>query len=54
MTDWNTCPAVERVPGRVSGGLGLFGHTDSTVRALREPCRRRDDRRVRRVVSGRR
>ncbi len=19
MTDWNTCPAVERVPGRVSG-----------------------------------
>ena len=25
MTNWNTCPAVERVPGRLSGAWGFSG-----------------------------
>jgi uncharacterized protein (DUF433 family) len=35
MLDWTTCPAVERVPGKVSGGW-LFKGTRVPVRALFE------------------
>jgi uncharacterized protein (DUF433 family) len=35
MMDWNQCPAVERVPGRVSGAW-VFKHTRVPVRALFE------------------
>ena len=49
---------LERVPGRRADAgqgersLGLLGHADSAFRALREPCRGRHGRRVRRLVSG--
>ena len=33
MLNWNTCPAVERVPGKVSGDW-LFKETRVPVRAL--------------------
>ena len=32
MTDWNKCPAVESVPGKVSGNLGVQGHAVARVR----------------------
>ena len=35
MLDWNECPAVERVPGKVSGGW-LFKGTRVPVTALFE------------------
>ena len=35
MLDWNECPAVERVPGKVSGAW-LFRNTRVPVRALFE------------------
>jgi uncharacterized protein (DUF433 family) len=35
MLDWSTCPAVERVPGKVSGAW-LFKDTRVPVRALLE------------------
>ncbi len=35
MTDWNTCPAVERVPGRVSGAW-VFSGTRIPLFALYE------------------
>jgi uncharacterized protein (DUF433 family) len=35
MLDWESCPAVERVPGRV-GGAWLFKGTRIPVRALFE------------------
>ena len=35
MMDWNQCPAVERVPGRVSGAW-VFKDTRVPVRALFE------------------
>ena len=35
MLDWTTCPAVERVPGRV-GGAWVFKGTRVPVRALFE------------------
>ena len=35
MIDWNTCPGVERSPGRVSGAW-VFGGTRVPVRALFE------------------
>ena len=35
MLDWNLCPAVERVPGKV-GGVWLFKGTRVPVRALFE------------------
>ena len=35
MLDWNTCPAVERVPDRVSGAW-VFTGTRVPVRALFE------------------
>ena len=35
MLDWNQCPAVERIPGRVSGEW-LFRSTRVPVRALFE------------------
>ena len=35
MLDWTSCPAVERVPGRVSG-VWLFKGTRVPVRALFE------------------
>jgi uncharacterized protein (DUF433 family) len=35
MLDWNECPAVERVPGRVSGAW-VFRGTRVPVRALFE------------------
>ena len=35
MTDWNTCPAVERVPGRVSGAW-IFSGTRIPLFALYE------------------
>jgi uncharacterized protein (DUF433 family) len=35
MLDWNQCPAVERVPGRVSGAW-VFRGTRVPVRALFE------------------
>jgi uncharacterized protein (DUF433 family) len=35
MMDWNQCPAVERVPGRVSG-VWVFKGTRVPVRALFE------------------
>jgi uncharacterized protein (DUF433 family) len=35
MFDWNDCPAVERVPGKVSGAW-LFKGTRIPVRALFE------------------
>jgi uncharacterized protein (DUF433 family) len=35
MLDWNQCPAVERIPGKVSGE-GLFKGTRVPVRALFE------------------
>ena len=35
MLDWNNCPAVERVPGKVSGAW-LFKGTRVPVRALFE------------------
>ena len=35
MTDWESCPAVERVPGRVSG-VPLFSGTRVPVSALFE------------------
>ena len=35
MLDWNQCPAVERVPGKV-GGAWLFKGTRVPVRALFE------------------
>ena len=35
MLDWNDCPAVERVPGKVSGAW-LFRNTRVPVRALFE------------------
>ena len=35
MTDWNTCPAVERIPGRVSGAW-VFSGTRIPLFALYE------------------
>ena len=35
MIDWSQCPAVERVPGKVSGGW-LFKDTRVPVKALFE------------------
>ena len=35
MTNWNTCPAVERVPGRVSGAW-VFSGTRVPLFALYE------------------
>ncbi len=35
MTNWNTCPAVERVPGRVSGAW-VFSGTRIPLFALYE------------------
>jgi uncharacterized protein (DUF433 family) len=35
MLDWSTCPAVERIPGKVSGEW-LFKNTRVPVRALFE------------------
>ena len=35
MLDWSTCPAVERIPGKV-GGAWLFKGTRVPVRALFE------------------
>lgn len=35
MLDWNDCPAVERIPGKVSGEW-LFRSTRVSVRALFE------------------
>jgi uncharacterized protein (DUF433 family) len=35
MLDWSTCPAVERVPGKVSGAW-LFKGTRVPVKALFE------------------
>ena len=35
MTDWDTCPAVERTPGKVSGAL-VFAGTRIPVSALYE------------------
>ena len=35
MLDWNECPAVERVPGKVSGAW-LFRNTRVPVKALFE------------------
>ena len=35
MTDWNTCPAVERVPGRASGAW-VFSGTRIPLFALYE------------------
>lgn len=35
MLDWNQCPAVERIPGKV-GGAWLFRGTRVPVRALFE------------------
>ena len=35
MLDWNECPTVERVPGKVSGAW-LFRNTRVPVRALFE------------------
>jgi len=35
MLDWNQCPAVERVPGKV-GGEWLFKGTRVPIRALFE------------------
>ncbi len=35
MIDWNTCPAVEQVPGKVSGAW-VFRGTRVPVRALFE------------------
>lgn len=35
MLEWSTCPAVERVPGRVSGAW-VFAGTRIPVRALFE------------------
>ena len=35
MTDWEACPAVERVPGRVSGAP-VFAGTRAPVAALFE------------------
>ena len=32
MTDWSKCPAVESVPGKVSGNLGVQGHTFAGIR----------------------
>ena len=54
MTDWSTCPAVERKAGEGQRSVGLRRHADPTVRALREPGQRSHGRRVRRVVPQRR
>ena len=35
MLDWNQCPAVERIPGKVSGAW-LFKNTRVPVKALFE------------------
>ena len=35
MTNWNTCPAVERVPGR-AGGVWVFSGTRIPLFALYE------------------
>ena len=50
MTDWKTCPAVERNPLRISGAWAFAGTESAGVRALREPRERRHGRRIRRVV----
>ena len=54
MTDWSSCPAVERKPGKISGAVGVHRNTSTGIRSVRESRRRRHDRRVRGVVSGRR
>ena len=36
MTDWSKCPAVESVPGKVSGKLGVHGKLGLPVYALFE------------------
>ena len=36
MTDWSKCPAVESVPGKVSGAW-VFTGTRLRLRPLREP-----------------
>jgi len=35
--DWYVCPAVESVPGKVSGAWVFQGHPDARVRSVREP-----------------
>jgi hypothetical protein len=53
MLDWNQCPTVERVPGKVSG-VWLFRGTRVPVKALfRESRRRSQCGRLCIVVSGR-
>ena len=34
MTDWSKCPAVESVPGKVSGNLGVHRHQAARLRTL--------------------
>jgi len=34
--DWSRCPAVESVPGKVSGAWVLKGHAHAGVRHLRK------------------
>ena len=38
MTDWNKCPAVESVPGKVRRGLGVQGHAVARVSPFRQLC----------------
>ena len=53
MTDWETCPAVERDPGKCGWGLGLSRHPCAGQRVIRESQRRGDAGPVPRVVPRR-
>jgi hypothetical protein len=52
MLDWNQCPTVERVPGKVSG-VWLFRGARASEGSFRESRRRRQCGRFPAVVSGR-
>ena len=35
--NWAQCPAVESVPGKLSGGMGLEGYPDAGFSRFRKP-----------------
>ena len=37
ILDWSQCPAVESIPGKVSGAWVFQGHPDAGFHRFREP-----------------